>query len=173
MFSFVFLVVLGWGINAQGGGCPAVTEVTKLEGSTGFQKKGPYDLKSITHASATPTDKGLVVILSNAPVDAKTAAPKLPLPPLIGKGKVSLILSFENKDSVAAGIYQPANFTDPNYIRSTLTFGFEGGGMADSTTLNQGTAQISELSADRVCGSFNLHGTPGAAVGKFTAKILK
>ncbi len=152
------------------GECPSATTVTKLPT---IEKHGPFDPKSVTNASATYTDKGLVVFLSNATVDAKKSASRLPLPPVTGKGNIAVALTFQNKEKIIAGTYAPNRFGKPMNLRNSLFFGFAAGGMMGSFSANAGQAQITELSDGKVCGTVDIQGTDGAVTGKFTAGIVK
>ena len=172
-FIFSAILVLAICNPAQGGECPAATSVTKLSGSSGFQKKGPFDPKTVTKAAAAQTDKGLVVFLSNVAIDAKAAAPKLPMPPVMGKSNVAIILTFRNGGKTVPGTYEPKGAGDPMRVTSDLAFGFEAGGMIDSFTGNTGKAQITDLSDTKVCGSFDIQGSEGSVAGVFSAPIVK
>ena len=112
-----------------------------------------------------------MVFLSNMTIDAKAAAPKWPLPPVKGKGNLAIILTFKNDGKPVVGTYEPGT-GKPLKVKNSIAFGFTGGGMISSFSGNQGKAQITELSSAKVCGNFDIQGSGGSVVGKFSAPIV-
>lgn len=158
--------------------CPEKTTM-KVASKNGGYPAEPIDWSNIKCAKASwnfagygGDAKALTVYLSNTEFtfDQLKGHSGIELP--AGQGIVTLIFSNGQKNA-SAGVYKTTpNYADPFsviagiYVKGRTTVQFD----SYKTT---GTAEITELTADKVCGKFSLKDNWSDISGSFTAEIAK
>ena len=172
----------GEGAAAGGGGgdCPAATRIEAADLSADWTASGPRVLDDVETAVARwngEPGKDLQVVIASVPLEGTARTFEWLDPPVSGQDWVLRLKFFDSAGTVDAGPgYQPAVMPYPPR-RMQVDVGFA---MADGTLrrslpdFRQGTAEITTLTADRVCGRFEFTGKEGAGArleGEFVAPI--
>jgi hypothetical protein len=163
---------------AAAGECPATTRISTLDGGNDWSAAGPYDLGDIETVTARwKSDKELQVVLASVPVEGEVRTFEWLDPPVTGKDWVLRLKFLDTEAQVDPGAYAPAVMPyKPRRMSFDLGFiAADGKGRRATPDFREGNAEITSLTADHVCGRFDLSGKGGAAPrfeGEFVAAIL-
>lgn len=158
--------------------CPAATRITTLDGGPDWAGSGPHDLTGLETVTARwRSDKELQLVIASAPIDGVMRTFEWLDPPVTGKDWVLRLKFLDTDGQVDAGTYGPAVMPyKPRRMSFDLGYyAADGKGRRDDPGFREGTAEITALTADRVCGRFDLSGKDGAEPhfeGEFVAPIL-
>jgi hypothetical protein len=163
---------------AAAGDCPAATRITTMDAGSDWDGSAPHDLTDIETVTARwKSDKELQLVIASAPIDGETRTFEWLDPPVTGKDWVLRLKFLDTAAQVDPGSYGPAVMPyKPRRMSFDLGFiAADGQGRRKTPDFREGTAEITALTADRVCGRFDLSGKGGAEPhfeGEFVAPIL-
>ena len=161
-----------------GGDCPATTRITTLDGGADWSGSAPHDLADVETVTARwKSDQELQLVIASAPIEGETRTFEWLDPPVTGKDWVLRLKFLDTEARVNPGAFGPAVMPyKPRRMSFDLGFlAADGKGRRAAPDFREGTAEITALTADRVCGHFDLAGKGGAAPhfeGEFVAPIL-
>ena len=161
------------------GECPQANKITQMtSGMESFKAVQPLDFSKITSAGALSSKAGamLQVCLSNGDFTTKQMSSDFVVP-IKEKSQFIAVINFSNgSNPVAAGKYNPAaGFKKPFWVTAEVKVHKGEKGVIVSLGVREGTAEILEITDDKVCGTFALKNKKGDSVisGEFNVKLEK
>lgn len=160
-------------------GCPAATVVTKLASENEpFMASQPIDLGAVRTAKALPKSGGrMKVFLTNGDFPAAAMDSSMVVP-VKAQGDVIVALQFMNAGQpVVAGEYRPsAGYGKAMSVMADVivTGGTPSGAVVTFVAAqgsDSGSATVTAVNEDYVCGRFDLTGGLGSVAGEFVARI--
>jgi hypothetical protein len=174
------LGVLVWTLPVTAGDCPDGNVLSAMETAMeSVQKVSPLDFSSVVSAGAQlKKDRTKIrVCLSNGELSIAEMANDYVLP-LTDTSQFIAVVSFTNGgEPVTEGEYSAASgYGKPFWAFAEIRVKVGEKGTTVSLGVAQGTATITKLSEDRVCGSFDLRTTddasfPGVITGEFSCPL--
>jgi hypothetical protein len=157
---------------AVDGACPAETKLETLNAWDEFKNTGPYDAASVTTATAYfHKDMRTHIVLTNAEVKAQEVAADPTKSIVKGAGKLALDLVLSNsRKPLVPGEYSPKNRFGEMGVKTNLMLG-SSEKAASGLSAKDGTVEVKEVTAERVCGTFDLKTPYGPVKGEFVAPI--
>ena len=172
----LLLLVLNIGLE---GDCPKDNKITKMTSSMdSFKAVQPLDFSKIVSTGALSNKAGtkVQVCLSNSNFTIPQMASDFVVP-IKEKKQFIAVINFSNGSKpVSAGKYSPAaGYRKPFWVTAEVKVHKGEKNTIVSLGVVEGTAQIDEITADRICGSFDLKNKKGDSgiSGQFNVKLEK
>lgn len=151
---------------AVAGDCPPQTRIETLEAGEDWSGSGPHDLADVETAVARRrSDKEVQVVLASVPIEGEMRTFEWLDPPVTGKDWVLRLKFLDTEAQVDPGTYGPAVMPyKPRRMSFDLGFiAADGKGRRADPGFREGTAEITSLTADRVCGRIEMTSPRGGA----------
>jgi hypothetical protein len=161
------------------GECPQGNKITQMTSNMeSIQAVKPLDFSKITSAGALSSKNGvnLKVCLSNGNFTTQQMASDFVVPIKEKKHFIAVINFSNGSDPVTAGKYNPAaGYKKPFWVTAEVKVYKGEKNVIVSLGVVEGTAEILEITGDRVCGMFVLKNKKGdsAISGEFNVKLEK
>jgi len=160
-------------------GCPAGSRITNLKSSmSSIKAVWPINYRNLKSTGAWSTRNGsrLAVCLSNGNYQINKMGSTF-VSPIKDRSKFIAVIQFSNgKNPVVAGNYSPsAGYNQPFWVFAEVKV-FKGErGVTVSLGVRKGTATITKITNNRVCGTFNLQNKSGTSkiAGRFNVPLEK
>jgi len=164
------IVLLGFGFSIVGEECPAESVIEKMTTTMkSFQEVAPLDFSTIHSSGALMKKDGskISVCLSNGEgFTIQQLANDFVLPLKSKKEFIAqIVFSMGREKKITAGEYSPqAGYGKPFWVFAEVKVAVGEKGTVVSLGIREGTARIIEITADRICGTFDLRSKTGSAL---------
>ena len=179
---FVCALIAMPGVQGWGKECPSGNVIVKMDCEMpSYKAVAPLDYSVIRSAGAMSRKEGkkLEVLLSNGDFTIQQMSGSFVVP-IKKKSEFIMVIQFSNgPDKVVAGTYSPqAGYGKPFWVFAEVKLHKGEKGVIVSLGVREGTAEIVEISDERVCGTFDLRSKTGSArpsiiKGTFNVKLEK
>ena len=176
----VMFAVGVWAIPMAAEDCPEANVLTRMESAMeSVQEVSPLDFSSITSAGAQASKERskIKVCLSNGDFSISEMSNDYVLP-LTETSQFIAVVTFTNaKEPVIEGAYSAeSGYGKPFWAFAEIRVKVGEKGATVSLGVARGTATITFLGEDRICGRFDLRtsddaGFPGAIAGEFSCPL--
>lgn len=178
LLTMLTLLLFVFNIGLEGD-CPKANKITKMiSGMDSFKAVQPLDFSKIVSAGALANKAGtkVQVCLSNSNFTIPQLASDFVVP-IKEKNQFIAVINFSNGSKpLSAGKYSPAaGYGKPFWVTAEVKVHKGEKNVILSLGVVEGTAQIVEITGDRICGSFNLKNKKGDSgiSGEFNMKLEK
>lgn len=176
----VLVFVLFFFLAAGSEDCPKGNKITKMSSDmASFKAVGPLDFSKIAAAGAMKKKDGkkVQVVLSNTNFTIKQMTSDFVLP-IKKKDQFIAVIRFVNgKDKIVPGTYSAASgYGKPFWAYAEVKLHKGEKGVIVSLSVREGTATITKMTEDSICGTFDLKTKTGSKMkgaisGTFNCKM--